>query len=143
MKGAVLELMEIQSRLDSSNEWDPELNEDICRLAGPEYLEAYQNATGDNFEQVVEAACKSLGIVVMKECGLLFIFRYLDGLNAIWPIRTINDTKDMLLWYFNLDCIISVEIYFDVTLIAHYEKDVLEEFMRGLAYLNDINEKQE
>ena len=61
-KGMIEELMELQRRLDSSNEWDPELNEDICRLAGPEYLEAYQNATGDDFEQVVEAACKSLGL---------------------------------------------------------------------------------
>lgn len=63
----VEELMDIQLRLDSSNEWDPGLNEDICRLAGLEYLEAYQNATGDGFEQVVEAACKALGLEVMND----------------------------------------------------------------------------
>lgn len=62
MQESSKELMGIQRRLDSSNEWDPELNEDICRLAGVEYLEAYQNATGDDFEQVVEAACKALGL---------------------------------------------------------------------------------
>lgn len=69
----------------------------------------------------------------MKKAGLLFIFRYLDGLTAIWFIRTIEDTEDMLLWYFNLDCIIGVDIYFDDTLIAHFEKDGLEAFMEGLS----------
>lgn len=69
----------------------------------------------------------------MKECGLRFIFRYLDGLTAIWFIRTIEDTEEMLLWYFNLECIISVDIYFDDTLISHFEKDVLEAFMKGLS----------
>lgn len=69
----------------------------------------------------------------MKECSLLFIFRYIDGSHAPWFIHTIEDTEDMLLWYFNAECIISVEIYLDDILIAHYEKEVLESFMKGLS----------
>lgn len=69
----------------------------------------------------------------MKVCGLLFIFRYFDGRPSRWLIRSIEDTKDMLLWYYNLECISSVDIYFDDTLLAHFEKDALEAFMKGLS----------
>lgn len=62
MEVSIEELMEIQIMLNNSNEWNPELNERICSLAGIEYLEAYYNADEYDFEDVVEAACKSLGL---------------------------------------------------------------------------------
>ncbi len=97
-----------------------------------EFYDKIKDYQKNKEEKILEKKSSGNPYKSIKECGLRFIFRYLDGLTAIWLIRSIEDTKDMLLWYFNLECIIGVDIYFDDTLIAHFEKDGLEAFMKGL-----------
>ena len=51
---------EIATTLRSSGEWDFELIEELCELAGLE--EDWSNSDGENFEDVVYKAAEILGV---------------------------------------------------------------------------------
>lgn len=52
--------LEIVNQLNRSGEWSYELCEELCDLAG--LSEDWENADGENFEQVVYEAAKILNV---------------------------------------------------------------------------------
>lgn len=57
------EIEELARKIRESNEWIPELLEELCKAAG--MLEEWQAADGGNFEDVAFAAAEKLGVEIL------------------------------------------------------------------------------
>ena len=67
MKGSIIMMYtdyeranEIATTLRSSGEWDFELLEELCKIAGLE--EEWSNSDGENFEDIAYKAAENLGV---------------------------------------------------------------------------------
>lgn len=54
---------EIAEEMRASGEWDPELCEELCKLAGLE--DEWKEANGETFEQVLYKAADVLGVEII------------------------------------------------------------------------------